>query len=462
MGSRVYLYVHSRFAPGEVVAFCEGAIGAMVAARCGLRVAAIKGMRNYRRPPVGREDGYSVLPELEGVDFGGREVLYIPDLDVKPETRAEAMAEVPKACQWLIERQGGRAKVVLLHRETGVGEDGSRGAKDLDEWLLSLDDGERVEKFRELLEGAIGIEEWVTEEESGEEQEELVVEGQAGDEPPRHIPVSVAAESNEDAEEDREAVSDQELVSGSRGTNPGSAGVEESFQRKNTRRGSTEPAPAGDGVDLQTHLQSMDALQGPFPVESPAEGSVTKNRDGEGSETTEGRGEDPSNGGDGGTEKEQEREPGAQGETASRNSPAVHRMRRASPGMEWWYATRNLSEEKVEKIRAATEYYNRVSQAAPRRRRSAPVHVPKWNAGEVFIAIVVAVFVAGAVCMLVYLARQQEGLLGSVGEIATLPVWWIQAALYWTVGALVAEVVARTRHRKRRRQLREHLRGGAR
>ena len=137
-------------------------------------------------------------------------------------------------------------------------------------------------------------------------------------------------------------------------------------------------------------------------------------------------------------------------------------MRRVSPGMEWWYATRTLSEEKVEKIRAATEYYNRVSQAAPRRKRSAPVHVLKWNAGEVFVAIVVAVFVAAAVCMLAYLARQQEGLLGSVGEIATSPVWWIQAALYWTVGALVAEVVARTRHSKRRRQLREHLRGEAR
>ena len=137
---------------------------------------------------------------------------------------------MPKACQWLIERQGGRAKLALLPRETGAGEDETGGAKDLDEWLLSLDDGERVEKFRELLEGAMGIEKWAAGEESGEEQEELVVEGQAGDEPPRQTPLSVAAESNEDADEDRETVSDQELVSGSRGTNPGSAGIEESFQ----------------------------------------------------------------------------------------------------------------------------------------------------------------------------------------------------------------------------------------
>ena len=150
LGSGVHLYVHPRFQPGEVVAFCEGAIGAMVAARYGIPVAAIKGFRSYKVSARERGDEDTVLPELEGVDFAGRTVVYIPDVDVKPASREEVMAAVPAACEWLVSRQGGIPKVALL----------PEGAKDLDAWLLSLPEARRVAAANELLSGAVTLGEW--------------------------------------------------------------------------------------------------------------------------------------------------------------------------------------------------------------------------------------------------------------------------------------------------------------
>ncbi len=149
--SGVHLYVHPRFVPDEVVAICEGAIGAMVAARYGFAVASIKGMHNYRQAPAeDRGEGYSILPQLEGVDFAGGEVVYIPDLDVKEKTREKALSLVPEACEWLIERQGGVARVAML----------PEGAKDLDAWIMSLEEEERDGKLQELLVGAYSLEEF--------------------------------------------------------------------------------------------------------------------------------------------------------------------------------------------------------------------------------------------------------------------------------------------------------------
>lgn len=164
LNSGVHLYVHPRFGPGEVVAFCEGAIGAMVAARYGVPVAAIKGFRNYKVSARERGGEDTVLPELEGVDFAGRTVVYIPDVDVKPASREEVMAAVPAACEWLISRQGGIPKVALL----------PEGAKDLDAWLLSLPEARRVAAANELLSGAVSLGEWT---------------GQQEDTPPRTGPV---------------------------------------------------------------------------------------------------------------------------------------------------------------------------------------------------------------------------------------------------------------------------------
>jgi hypothetical protein len=150
MNSGVHLYVHPAYKPDEVVAFCEGAVGAMVAARYGVPVAAIKGFRNYRQPPTERHEEYSVLPELAGVNLADKEVVYIPDIDVKPDSYEAVMEAVPKACQWLIERQGGVAKVAMLPEK----------ATDLDQWLLSLDESERASSLAKLLREARPVEEW--------------------------------------------------------------------------------------------------------------------------------------------------------------------------------------------------------------------------------------------------------------------------------------------------------------
>lgn len=140
VGAANHLYVFPRYRPDDVVAFCEGLIGAVVAARCGLPVASIKGCWCFRRAGA-RGFPDRPLPELEGVDFGGRRRVYIPDLDVKPATRQEVEELAPLAARWLIAAQNG---VPLLARLPD-------GHKDLDEWLLSLPAAARRASFNALL-----------------------------------------------------------------------------------------------------------------------------------------------------------------------------------------------------------------------------------------------------------------------------------------------------------------------
>lgn len=82
VGAGSHLYVFPTFKAEHVMAFCEGLMGAVIAAQNGIAVASIKGCRCYRRSPAGKGKPYRVLAELVGVDFGGRAVYYIPDLDV--------------------------------------------------------------------------------------------------------------------------------------------------------------------------------------------------------------------------------------------------------------------------------------------------------------------------------------------------------------------------------------------
>ena len=141
-GNHLYLFPGHR--PEALLAVCEGAMGAIVAADSGLAVGAIMGCERFRASPSsemldgGPEDP---LLELRGTDFGDRVVPYIPDADDPPNPNV--LRAMPKAARWISEPQNGQPAICLL----------PEGA-DLDEWLLSLDPEERGARFAELLAGA--------------------------------------------------------------------------------------------------------------------------------------------------------------------------------------------------------------------------------------------------------------------------------------------------------------------
>ena len=139
-----HLYLFPGHWPENLVAVCEGAIGAIVAAECGITVGAIMGCERFRASPSPEMlDGNPGDPllELKGADFGGRKLPYIPDADHPPNPNV--LRAAPKAARWVAEPQNARAAICLL----------PKGA-DLDEWLLSLDPRERSDRFAELLAGA--------------------------------------------------------------------------------------------------------------------------------------------------------------------------------------------------------------------------------------------------------------------------------------------------------------------
>lgn len=143
-GGGNHLYVFPSFVPEELVAFCEGPVGAILAAQHGIPVGSIQGVKRYRT--AGAE---APLPELIGVDFKGQSVSYIPDLDVKPAAIKDVAEHLPRACDYLIAHQNGKPVVVSLPE-----------GKDLDEYLIALSPDQRKSAFDELLRAAVSPEDW--------------------------------------------------------------------------------------------------------------------------------------------------------------------------------------------------------------------------------------------------------------------------------------------------------------
>ncbi len=139
-GAGNHLYVFPGCSAGGIEAFCEGPVGAMVAAQCGITVGAIQGFRRYRSSSGSACDGGygEPLVELREVGFSGRTIPYIPDVDDPPQPEVSQAA--PEAARWLVEMQGGRAALLSLPE-----------GKDLDEWLLKHEPTERRRRFEELL-----------------------------------------------------------------------------------------------------------------------------------------------------------------------------------------------------------------------------------------------------------------------------------------------------------------------
>lgn len=306
LGSAVHLYVHPHYKPEEVVAICEGAIGAMVAARYGFAVAAIKGFRNYRARSGEDEAVYTVLPELSGVDFAGKVVVYIPDLDVKPKSYAEVMKVVPHACNWLIQRQGGIPKVAML----------PEGAKDLDAWILSLDEEEREQKIEELLDEAMPVERFEEEYLDTEQQSSLSQNG--SHQQPTNSPTKERIETSEVSSTDASATEVPAKQA------PATDAAEEEVQpeRSSNRQeifGDSEPGgeqqhpggveDTGDGAEESQTVQST-------PQEGEPEPTVSNRR-----QYSEESGTDSQTEGQDNQEQDEESEEGGE-DTAEDNEPA--------------------------------------------------------------------------------------------------------------------------------------------
>ena len=130
-----HLYVFPAFEVDDLVAICEGPMGAIVAAQEGLAVGAIQGVKRYTKAGTAQgEEG--PLPELARADFGGRTVLYVPDLDVKPDARADVERHAPRACEFLISRQNGRPLIATVP-QAAARHGTQEGVKDLDAWILA-------------------------------------------------------------------------------------------------------------------------------------------------------------------------------------------------------------------------------------------------------------------------------------------------------------------------------------
>ena len=416
LGSGVHLYVHPSFQPGEVVAFCEGAIGAMVAARYGIPVAAIKGFRNYKVSGRERGDEDTVLPELEGVDFAGRTVVYVPDVDVKPRSREEVMEAVPAACEWLISRQGGIPKVALL----------PEGAKDLDAWLLSLPEAQRVAETDGLLSGAVSLGEWAGVPE-GEPHPQLHPQLR-----PQHADGTKRSDDTPPTPEQR-ATDATRRFGGPEG------------RSRLLSDGAHDPTgaavPSREAFDSASESKSQDD-DPPTPGLRPDTHQAQRT----GTEDT-----DP------------QAHPDHRGGTSGDSPPAAHDAERARkgpmhPAMARWYEVAGYTDQQVTAARQQTAIREITGKRKPPV-RDTPVSLPTWTPGDVVLALGAAFAVAVVLWFLAYAIRAQEGSMAAVGELVTWPPWWLEAALYAWVGALAANWMAGRRHRERRRRLRAHLRG---
>jgi hypothetical protein len=234
-----HLYVFPSFAVDELVAICEGPMGSIVAAQEGLPVGAIQGVKRYTRAG---ED--APLPELASTDFGRRTVLYVPDLDVKPDARTDVEAHAPRACESLISRQNGRAMVATVPQEQRASGD---PVKDLDAWILSAPEAGPYGLLGRLRSRALSPEEWAGLPEPGAE---LRPETAAGASP---------ASQQWDPREEGEIVSEIEAPRGSgddRGAGPGAPedAFEDDAKETSGQESGEDGADAAETAELEPQL----------------------------------------------------------------------------------------------------------------------------------------------------------------------------------------------------------------
>lgn len=162
-GAGAHLYVFAPYSVAEIEGFCEGPLGAILAAQEDVVLGALGHFRRYAAEPGSdgnAERAGTVLPELESVDFRGRQIPYVP----KPGPGEEnaRVCEARNACRYLVERQNGVPQLMFLSvpEEQDAGdaevEGGERpGEKaaptSLAERILALPEGERQDSLREVF-----------------------------------------------------------------------------------------------------------------------------------------------------------------------------------------------------------------------------------------------------------------------------------------------------------------------
>lgn len=161
-GAGAHLYVFAAYSAEEIEGFCEGPLGAILAAQEDVVLGAVGHFRRYAAVTGSTEEEQTqaVLPELEGIDFRGRAIAYVPK--VGPGEGNVRAREANNACRYLVETQNGVLQLVFpsTPEEQDAGDTGAEGGERRDqsaaptslaEWILSLPEGERQGPLRNLF-----------------------------------------------------------------------------------------------------------------------------------------------------------------------------------------------------------------------------------------------------------------------------------------------------------------------
>ena len=148
-GAGAHLYVFAHHSPAEIEGFCEGPIGAILAAQQDVVLGAVGHFRRYssRRPGTENAEADTILPELAGVDFEGRKIVYVPR-SVSAEAKNRA-GEAEHALRYLIEKQNGQPNLILPSDPLATS--ASTEPTSMAEWIVALPAEERQAKLKELF-----------------------------------------------------------------------------------------------------------------------------------------------------------------------------------------------------------------------------------------------------------------------------------------------------------------------
>lgn len=153
-GAGSHLYVFAPYKPNQLEGFCEGPLGALLAASDDVVIGTTGGFRRYKAASgsgEGRQPVDAVLPELEGLDFGERQIAYAPRSGLGLAEANARYHEVEPAARWLVGRQNGSPAIVGLGEGSPDAGGGQDAPTSLGEWILSLDSKDTEPRLRELF-----------------------------------------------------------------------------------------------------------------------------------------------------------------------------------------------------------------------------------------------------------------------------------------------------------------------